>query len=308
MNKILAGILVVACLNIYAKNDDTGSIIHGNLTRTFRVHNPKSKDIEKKFPLVIVLHGGGGTGLDMVKLTKGKFNELADKDGFIAVYPDGFRKTWNDGRPNAEEMKIQKTEDDVSFMSLLIDYFIKEYNVDGKRVYVTGISNGSTMASRLACELSEKITAVACVSGSIPKGVTWLSAPKKGISVIMLNGKSDTAVPWNGGNGVLLGKTLGERLSVQSAADFWINNNKCPLNTSISTAEPDLDPNDGTTVKKTVYGGGRDGSEVALYEINNGGHTWPGGVQYMPERFVGKTSRDINACEVIWEFFKKHSR
>jgi len=125
-------------------------------------------------PLVIVLHGGGGTGEDQVKLTEGGLNTLADKEGFIVVYPDGFDKHWNDGRSGEETGYRTQEEniDDVGFISSLISYFIKELNIDPKRVYVTGMSNGAMMSYRLACELTEKIAAVAPVAGNMPQNLS----------------------------------------------------------------------------------------------------------------------------------------
>lgn len=134
-----------------------GSIIAGGLKRTYLIHLPAS-DIRRSMPLVIVLHGGGGNGKSMVKLTNGGFGKLSDKKGFIVVYPNGIEKHWNDGRNEAEigYETHEKNTDDVGFISALIDDLIKKYNADPKRVYVTGMSNGAIMSYRLGCELSGK--------------------------------------------------------------------------------------------------------------------------------------------------------
>ncbi len=106
----------------------------------------------------------------MILLTRKGFNKLADKDGFIMVYPDGIELNWNDGRMDEEanDRAHRENIDDVGFISALIDSMIKDYNINPKQVYVTGISNGAIMSYRLACELSHKITAIAPVDGNIP--------------------------------------------------------------------------------------------------------------------------------------------
>lgn len=291
--------------------DHTGSITITGLQRTYRVHIPLSHNKTKPVPLVIVLHGGGGTSEKMVKLTLGGFNKLSDQEGFFVVYPDGIGKNWNDGR-SKEETKYRAHKEkinDTGFISALIDYFIKVYNINPKCVYVTGISNGAIMSYRLACELSDKITAIAPVDGNLSQNFLPMCSPSKPISVLVINNVKDPLVPWNGGNitGPFGLKKLGKVLSVAQTIEYWIKHNKCSPSPTI-TEEPDKDPKDGTRVRREEYSGGEDGTEVILYEIEGGGHTWPGGYQYLPAIIIGKTSKDIDANEVIWNFFKKHSR
>jgi polyhydroxybutyrate depolymerase len=100
---------------------------------------------------------------------------------------------------------------------------------------------------------------------------------------------------------------LGQVLSVDESIRFWVTRNKCST-TPVVAEEPDRDPKDGTRVTRKEYSDGMEGTEVTLYSVDGGGHTWPGGFQYLPVWLIGKTSRDIDANEVIWEFFKKHSR
>jgi polyhydroxybutyrate depolymerase len=292
-------------------DDQTGSIAVAGLQRTYRVHIPLSHNKTKPAPLVIALHGGGGTAEKMVEHTLGGFNKLSDKEGFIVVYPDGIGKNWNDGR-SKEETKHRAHEeniDDTGFISALIDYFIKEHNINPKCVYVTGISNGAIMSYRLACELNDKIAAIAPVDGNMSQNFFPRCSPSKPISVLAINNVKDPLVPWNGGDirGPSGLKKLGKVLSVAQTIEFWVKHNECSPSPTI-TEEPDRDPKDGTRVRREVYGGGKDSTEVILYAIEGGGHTWPGGYQYLSTSIVGKTSKDIDANEVIWNFFKKHSR
>jgi len=298
-----------SCSNIQGTNIN-GSILAGGLKRTYLLHIPLTYDNTKSMPLLIVLHGGGGTGKNMVKLTMGRFDEISDKRGFVVVYPDGIEKHWNDGR-NSEKSSYRinrENVDDVGFIAALIDHLIKGMNIDPKRVYVTGMSNGAIMSYRLGCELSEKIAAIAPVAGSIPQNLLLTCSPSRPISVLAINNVNDPLVPFEGGDvtGPYGLRKLGKVLSVSESVKFWVNHNKCST-APVITYEPDKDPQDGTRIKKETYRNGKNNTEVVLYIIEGGGHTWPGGYQYLNERIIGKTSRDMNAAEVIWNFFEKQS-
>lgn len=314
LSAVIAVLLTGVCLNTTIARDDqagepAGSMNCDGLKRTYLIHIPSSYDKTKSAPLVIALHGGGSSGKNMVNLTLGGFNALADKEGFIVVYPDAVERQWNDGRTGVK-YRFHKIEqiNDVSFISALIDRLIKEYKIDNKRVYVTGISNGAIMTYRLGYELAEKITAIAPVDGLMAPSVIKKAKPVSPISVLIMNNVKDPAVPWEGGEIGFPGYSQGKRgkgLSVFDSVKFWVNHNQC-LTPPAITLEKDRDPNDGTRVRKEVYQN-KDGTEVILYAIEGGGHTWPGGRQYLPERIIGKTSMDIDANEVIWDFFKKHA-
>jgi polyhydroxybutyrate depolymerase len=310
---VLFSVFVSILLNSDYQNaiagQETGaarSIIFAGLERTYHIHIPASYDKANPIPLLLVLHGGGGTGERMVKLTQGGFNKLSDKESFIVVYPDGIEKNWNDGRENVKYRAHREKIDDVGFVSGLIDHLAKQYNVDMKRVYATGISNGAMMSFRLGCELSEKIAAIAPVAGSMPENMPSQCSPSRPISVLMISNTDDRLVPWEGGDIRFGRKTFGRALSVQETVEYWVNHNQCSSSPSISM-EADRDPKDGTRMRKELYNQCRESSEVVLYAIEGGGHTWPGGDQYLPRWIIGKTNRDIDAKEVIWDFFKRHA-
>jgi polyhydroxybutyrate depolymerase len=122
----------------------------------------------------------------------------------------------------------------------------------------------------------------------------------------MISNKEDRLVPWEGGDIRFGRKTFGRTLSVPETVKYWVNHNQCSSSPSISM-EPDRDPKDGTRVRKELYSECRESSEVVLYAVEGGGHTWPGGDQYLPQWIIGKTSNDIDANEVIWDFFKRHT-
>jgi polyhydroxybutyrate depolymerase len=308
--KVLAGINLIS-FPAPGGSDQRSSIVHDGLERTFHIHIPSSYSKSVSLPLLIALHGRGGNGESMILVTRKGFDNMADRDGFIVVYPDGIEMNWNDGRMDEEanDRAHRENINDTGFISALIDTLIKDYNIDPKRVYITGISNGAIMSYRLACELSDKITAIAPVDGSIPNMLLHECSPTMPVSVLAINNVNDPLIPYEGGEifGHFHIVKLGMVLSVKESIMFWVNQNKC-LAAPIIAEEPDRDPKDGTRVTRTDYGGGIKGTEVILYSVDGGGHTWPGGFQYLPVWLIGKTSRDIDANEVIWDFFKKHSR
>lgn len=244
-------------------------------------------------------------------MTRAEFDMLADRDDCLVAYPDGIDKQWNDGRTQKQHRTSEGHEqiDDIGFLSALIDSLLRTWGGDPRRVYAAGMSNGAMMTYRLGCELSQKLAAIAPVDGGIPQELAAACAPVKPLSVLAINNVDDPLVHWEGGNvtGPFGRKKLGKVLSPQQSVAFWVTRDKCPV-APIITQEPDLDPNDGTHVRREFHGGGQEGTEVILFAVEGGGHTWPGGLQYLPAFIVGKTSRDMDACQVIWNFFMRHAR
>jgi polyhydroxybutyrate depolymerase len=268
------------------------------LRRTYELYVPTSYDGAPALPLVIALHGRGGTGQGMSDLTS--LSQISELEGFIVVYPNGYENSWADGRGEtpADEAAIN----DVRFISSLIDRLSSDYKVIVQQVYVTGFSNGGYLTHRLACELPEKIAAVAPVGATLSENVYASCEPKGSVPVLQINVTEDTFVPYLGGevNGG------GLALSAEVSVAFWANANGClaePSNTNLTDTVQD-----GTTVTISSYKGCQQNADVQLYTVIGGGHTWPGGLQYLPERRIGKTSRDMDASEIIWTFFKKHPK
>ena len=276
---------------------------HDGLERKYLLYSPPFKlthsDVK---PLVLVLHGGGGTHRGMVRLTKSMFNQLADRDGFFVVYPQGIEKTWNEGRGDLISEAHRRRIDDVGFFRRLIEYLVSEYPIDTDRVFATGISNGGLMSFRLACSLPDKIRAIAPVTASIPSAILPLCRSESPVSLAVFNGTEDPLVPYYGGQITVFRQQRGEVLSTDETIKIWLEKNRCTSKPKV-TVLPDL-TEDGTRVTKIEYNQCSAGSKVVLYRIEGGGHTWPGGRQYLPVRLIGRTSRDINACDEIWSFFR----
>jgi polyhydroxybutyrate depolymerase len=282
--------------------ESKGQILVGGQTRTYLCHVPESYRKAQATPLVFCLHGGGGQGQGMDRLTN--LNAVADRENFIVAYPDGVENHWNDGRSS-----VRVKTDDVGFINALIDKFSRDFNIDRARVYATGISNGGLMAERLACELDERLAAVASVASAMPRDLAPLCKPAHSISVLLINGIDDPIVPYAGGEI----KNFGGRgyggavLSSAETIRSWASRDGCSPN-PIVRALPDRGPADGTHVKNFRFQTCREGTAVELYAIEGGGHTWPGGLKYLPDNIVGKTSDQLSATETIWEFFKQHQK
>lgn len=284
-------------------SDYSGSLISAGLQRTYTVHLPAAYTKSLSWPLVIILHGGGGEGKQMDALTG--FNAEADVAGFIAVYPDAVEHNWNDGRGNPGIRSQALGIDDVSFISSLIDRLENDLNINKKMIYVTGISNGAMMSHRLGSELSAKIAAIAPVAGNVPEKMKPDWSPVRPLSVLIINGTDDPLVPFNGGEVTFFSLKRGRVVSVSETVKFWVANSGCAAVPGVYQL-PDIDREDGTTTTVESYNICSEGVEIILYTVKGGGHTWPGGLQYLNESLIGRTSRDFKATATIWQFFKKH--
>lgn len=279
--------------------------------RTYIVHVPASYDARKQSPLVVMLHGGGGTATAAMWETG--WTEKADKAGFIAVFPNAmsqdpsrrssFAKNpqlWNDGSDRF--YPGQKAPDDVGFITVMLDDLSARFNLDKRRVFVTGFSNGASMSFRVGAELSNRIAAIAPVAGAC-----WLESVmlKRPVPMLYITGKADPLNLIEGGAPKL----------ATGASDKVRTKPKPPVRESILKWAKALDSpvtptsvSDMNGVRTETYGPGRDGAEVVYIRVDGLGHTWAGGRSLLPESVVGGTSDKIKATDVIWDFFQKHAR
>lgn len=277
--------------------------------RFYEIHVPRGYDQSSPYPVVLNFHGGGGYPAGAAYQTG--MDDLADREGFIVVYPAGtgtlFKDrllVWNDGR-RYENGKGPKA-DDVGFVAVLLDDLARLFHVDPTRVYVCGISNGAQFAYRVAKQLSERIAAVAAVAG--PRPATGIfPPPSRPMSIMQFAGRADEYSPYEGGvpsegKGLFKNRFRTRVEPVENVIRSWVEFNHCP-------SQPAAVKRVGKAVR-TQYGPCRAGSEVVLWTLEDGGHTWPGG-QVFPAEIkagVGKVNRDIVATELMWAFFKKHRR
>ena len=279
------------------------SMKHEGRERSFQLYVPADLDEHQDSPaLVLILHAGGGSAKSAIRSTEGHFNKIAIREGLIVVYPEAVKSYWNEGRKMPLSYSHRNKIDDVGFLQSVIESVVEEYQADREKVFVVGLSNGGLMAYRAACELRGQITGIASIASSIPKDILPLCDGLTGTSLIVVNGTDDPILPYHGGFIRKDGKRQGEVLSTEETIAYWLETNQCPGHAEKNLL-PDLNTKDGTTVTRYHYSGCIRGAQVALYRVEGGGHTLPGGRQ--SERNVGKTSDDINACDEIWSFFQQ---
>ena len=257
--------------------------------RTYHVYIPVGYHADSDpLPLVIVLHGAGGTGDDMANLTG--FNSLADGDNFVVVYPNGVDGAWNDGRsPGAVT-----NHDDVQFLSDIVTFMKGQLNIDARRVYATGYSRGGMMSYRLGCERGDIFAAVGSVASTMPYYLITTCDAAPPVPLIVIQGTDDPIVPWMGISGAYL--------SAAQTLGYWGLHNQCTARFELEVL-PDIVPSDYTRVVRQALPGCS--ADFVLYGVYLGGHTWSAhsasGTQ------LGATTQDIDATAVIWDFFKSQS-
>ncbi len=292
----MLAMLLVYGVTVYAAEPVASEVVLDGVTRTFLIYTPPGSDKNIPAPLLFVLHGSAGNGEVMMTVTQRGFERIADKEKFIVVYPDALERRWNEQ---------DGTVDDAGFLLAIVDKLAAESRVDKKRVYMAGISNGGMMAQRMACEYSNRVAAIATVAGTMPAGMATVCKPSRPVPVMVIHGTADPIIPWGGG-AVAGFEEFGKVVSAAETARFWASRNLCK-GAPLVMSEPDRDPQDGTRVRLELFADCGDKADVTLVAIEGGGHTWPGGYQYLPEPFIGKTSKDIDANTLIWNFFKGFS-
>jgi len=302
---LCSGFVLAADKPSFTAGEEVRTVRVGDLERRYRIYIPKSYDATKPSPVVVVYHGGGGSPESMTRLSG--LNTKADEAGFLVVYPYGTGKltnsllTFNGGECCGYAM--QNKIDDVGFTRELLDDLAKVANVDADRVFATGLSNGGIMAHYVASELSDRIAAIAPVGGPL-----MMEAPRntRPVPVMHFHGTADAFAPFQGGYGKgFLGRSkVTSFRSVDHTIQSWVKANGCKAEPEI-VALPDK-ADDKMKVTRKTWGGGKDGSEVVLIEIEGGGHTWPG--QKPIVSALGESTMDISANDLMWEFFEQHPR
>ena len=299
LSAIACCVFTLGALPNKANANERGSLRVDGRHRTYELHVPPGLDAHSAIPLVLALHGRLGNGHGMAALTH--FDAVADAHHFFVVYPDGLHRGWADGRGATDSDK--EGVDDVKFLTDLIRELSNQYAIDPARIYVTGISNGGFMAQRMACDKPDMFGAAVSVAATMGENTAKACHPEFPISIMMIQGTKDPLVPIGGG---ALGRngSRGKILSVEATAQKWVALDKCGVAGNATTLPEKTD--DGTLIRRVVYSGCTAGAEIVVYTIDGGGHTWPGGKQYLPAMVIGKTSRNMDASEAIWEFFEKH--
>jgi polyhydroxybutyrate depolymerase len=298
--------------------DHVLSVVSGERVRTVRVHVPAAYNGTTPWPIVLVLHGG----MRNAKAAQASFgfDAKADAAGFLVAYPDGLplsEKAEDRGRNfwAFADGTEQARADDVAFIAAAMAALELRLSVDPARIYAVGYSAGGMMAHRLGCELSARIAAIASVAGTLEVA---FCEPERAMPVLLLHGTADEFVPMDGDG------PHGFQ-SVDFTVDSWLTLNACDSNLRELAPLPDVMMKDGTLTSVATYPRCKEGAEVRLYTVLNGGHTWPGMQNAYPYvlgedvrddplsyhlqlRALGLTAYDYTAPDLLWEFLRRFQR
>lgn len=316
--KIVAIVVVVAGISVtlawwwYLRMDSmvppdlpggvqAGSMEYDGLRRSWLAYIPASKSPTPA--LVLVMHGSRSNGEVMRMLTRYGFDVLAERDGFIVVYPDGYKDHWNDCRGGGDYAANLENIDDVGFLRSLVQRMVAEQGVDPARIFATGLSNGGQMAYRLGLEAPGLVAGIAAVAANLPVWANLDCEPTgEAVATLVMNGTADPVNPYEGGLVKIFGNS--SRGVVQSAMDtasYWAGL-AGHSGEGMLQVWPDRSADDKTVVESIDWlAPGK--VPVSLVTIIGGGHTFPHPVLALP-RILGPTSHQLDGAEVIWSFFQ----
>lgn len=271
------------------------------------LYRPAHHDALRPTPLVLMLHGGGGTA-ELAARASG-WSTFADDAHCLVAYPEGMRprldepasfrhnpQFWNvySGLSHSEKTGI----DDIGFIGAVIDEISRRCVVDSRRVYATGFSNGASMSFILGLALAHRLAAIAPVAGKLWRHDVDLPEP---VSLLYIVGELDPLNPLHGGAVDSPWGKSHEHARVEQTVERWRRLLNLP-------DAPAIDTTSGEGVRRRRWGPGPDGREIDFYIVGGAGHCWPGGVPMMNERVAGPHSNKLHATELIWEFFERHAR
>ncbi len=289
---VTVGLIIISIIGLSTQFGTNGRIKSSGQTRKYLIYVPESYDPDTKTPLVISIHGFVQWPAHQQSMTG--WNKVADENGFLVVYPKGigFPLRWNT-RPSEENPGAM--DEELQFFSDLIDHLSRSYNIDPSHIYVNGMSNGGGMSDLLACEFSDRITAIGGVAGAYvyPREDCH---PARPMPVIAFHGVDDQIVLYKGG-----ASSRDEQFVFPTIEDWaagWAENNSCSTAPEISEITNEI--------TRRYYTGCESDAEVILYSIKGAGHTWPGG-EKLPVWIAGYTNQDIDASALMWEFFSRYS-
>jgi polyhydroxybutyrate depolymerase len=281
-------IVPIEAVSFYAANRDNGSFVSSGEKREYLLYVPGSYDSTRPTPLVISMHGAGLWGAAQKETSL--WNNLADEQHFIVVYPSGV------GGKGVRVWRVDAGAglmEDVRFISELIDTLKASYNIDSTRIYANGLSNGGGMSFALSCTLSDRIAAVGMVAAAQTLPWSWCT-DKRAVPMIAFHGTADPEIPYNGGSSWISSRPFP---NVPRWVANWARRNRCGANPIELTVAVD--------VTRREYTSCADDAAVVLYTVQGGGHTWPGGTP-LPKWFVGRTTQSIDATRLMWAFFSEH--
>lgn len=295
----------------------TARMTHGGLSRLYYYYIPSTYNPHHKTPLMITLHGSGYNA--QLQLLDSHFVELAEREGFIVIAPNsvaihsdgtlssegytaaelgvaGSNVRWN--ACPATDPQNQYGVDDVGYISALIDYFDSKLNIDTKRVYACGMSHGAFMSIRLALMIPEKLAGIGSVSGLLASEYANF-VPTDSMKIVFIHGDTDPVVPIGGM--VYSGWVFA--YSLDDTIKYFMEHYRLKNDPSKVTELPRVVENDPTKIVRYEYKK-KGNAQIVKYVVEGGGHTWPGGTQYLPPEWIGALSNQAQASELIWNELK----
>lgn len=255
---------------------------------TYLLHLPKSYVKGKTYSLVVNFHGLGSAAIKHQHYCQ--LDNIADKEGFIAVYPQSYHEAWNAGLGFKSYMA---GHDDIAYFNALLDTLEAAYSINKNRIYATGVSLGGTFTYRIACEMSNRIAAVASVSGLMSDSTLIYCTPERNVPILHIHGTKDHIMRYTG---------MKQAYGAEEVVKIWALKNQCE-NKPDTINVPNTSKKDRTTSILIKYTHCTNGSEVWFYKIYNGGHTWPGAAKAF--KLMGRKSKDLNGSQAIWDFFAR---
>jgi len=299
------GDMTAAFANRLSSGRHNVEITVGGWLRSYAVHVPPQANSVTTMPVVVMFHGGGGKA--EAARWETSWDRKADREGFLAVFPEGTPpdssrpgrfvgnpQTWNDGS-GRDFAAVRRQAPDVAFVEALIKDLKTRCPVDERRIYVTGFSNGASMAFRIARERPDLVAAVAPVAGA-----DWLTdtQPIRAVPLMYITGTADPLNPLKGGDVAIGAKHFRPKPPVEAMIRGWVELHGCrPQPRTV------LDRDDA---KAVAYDCTDADAVVVLYTLDGHGHHWPGGKSLLPQRIAGSNTARINATDVIWAFFEQH--
>lgn len=288
----LTRVLIILMFTLNS-NAQIKSLVFKGEKRKYIIYTPKSynPNDSKNYPLVFNFHGGGMSMAEQMLYTQ--MNKTADKYNFIVVYPKGIKEDWNVGFG----MSYKKGTDDIGFIDSLTTKISKDYKINSKKIFATGLSRGGFFCYRIATELSHKFAAVVAIGATMPDSVAIYNKRKNKIGVMIVHGTDDLIVDYNG--------KKNDYYSATDTYNYWKEQNNLE---QANEKKIFLNKNKQDETYVEVLETSNKQQTVKIFTINNGGHTWPGADDFNIGLPLGKTSGDINLNEHIWIFFNTHGK
>lgn len=259
-----------------------------NEVTTYYLHLPKGYSKTNKYPLIVNFHGMGSDANKHEKYCD--LDKVADKEGFITVFPQSSHQGWNAGLGFRSYVN---GPDDIGYFNKLLDTLEATYSIDKNRIYVVGVSMGGAFAYRIACEMSNRIAAVASVAGLMTDSTLIYCDPSRNVPVLHIHGTKDHIMRYKG---------MKQAFGAEEVVKLWALKNQCE-NGPDTIQIPNRSKSDHTKTMLIKYKHCAGGTQVWFYKIKDGGHTWPGGAKAF--KLFGRKSKDFSGSQAIWDFFKQ---